>query len=111
MDVMSETDDEEERMDCVHDIHGHMDGVEADAEYEEADYYNVQDDTFQGTEPDTERRELGQQEMSDEDYDPEERETERRARPQILNNNNGTVELSHLEQEYYRVIPPYNKNG
>jgi hypothetical protein len=47
MDVMSETDDEEERMDCVHDIHQPMDGMEADSEYEENDYYNGQDDTFQ----------------------------------------------------------------
>ena len=47
MDVLSESDDEEERLDCVHDIHRHMDGAEADAEEEEDDYYNVTDDTFQ----------------------------------------------------------------
>ena len=33
MDLPSESDDEEERLDCVHDIHG--DGEEADAEDEE----------------------------------------------------------------------------
>jgi len=33
MDLPSESDDEEERLDCVHDIHG--DGEEADIETEE----------------------------------------------------------------------------
>lgn len=36
MDMPSDTDDEEERLDCVHDIH-RMDGDEADAEEEESD--------------------------------------------------------------------------
>lgn len=39
LDLLSDTDDEEERLDCVHDIHRHMDGAEADAEEEEEDYY------------------------------------------------------------------------
>lgn len=57
MDVLSESDDEEERMDCVHDIHRHVDGAEADAEEEEEDdYYNVTNDTFQQHGNDTERR-------------------------------------------------------
>jgi hypothetical protein len=41
--------------------------------------------------------------MSGEEYEENDhRETERRSRPQILNNHNGTVELSRLEQEHYR---------
>lgn len=41
-DVLSETDDEDERMDCVHDIHTHNDGAEADVEEEEeTEYYQV----------------------------------------------------------------------
>jgi len=38
MDLPSDTDDEEERLDCVHDIHIAMDGDEADAEEEEEDF-------------------------------------------------------------------------
>jgi hypothetical protein len=56
MDVLSETDDEEERLDCVHDIHHHFDGAEADGESEEEDnYYNVTNDTYHH-EIETERR-------------------------------------------------------
>ena len=39
MDLPSESDDEEERLDCVHDIH--EDGVEADIEDEEEYQDNV----------------------------------------------------------------------
>ena len=47
LDLLSDTDDEEERLDCVHDIHHHIDGAEADAEEEEEDdYYNITNDTF-----------------------------------------------------------------
>lgn len=35
VDVLSDTDDEDERMDCVHDINTMMEGVDADAEQEE----------------------------------------------------------------------------
>ena len=86
MDVLSDTDDEEERMDCVHDIHHHIDGAEADAESEEEDnYYNITNDTFHNQEMETERRNHSQGDnISDNDGDIEDadgQETERHMRP------------------------------
>lgn len=109
LDLLSDTDDEEERLDCVHDIHGHIDGAEADAEEEEEDdYYNITNDTFKNHQQDTERRGHSQNmddNMSDNDGDIEDAdglETERQIRPKILNNMNGAVELSHLDMDYYK---------
>lgn len=50
--------------------------------------------------------------MSDNDGDIEDAdglETERRARPKILNNMNGAVELAHLEMDYYKKKPGHGK--
>jgi hypothetical protein len=52
--------------------------------------------------------------MSENDGDIEDAdgmETERRTRPNILNKMNGAVELSHLEQDYYKKKPVKNKNA
>lgn len=71
------------------------------------------DETFQ--DQDTERRNHEMEEnMSENDGDIEDAdgmETERRTRPNILNRINGTVELSHLEQDYYKKKPIKNKNA
>lgn len=50
--------------------------------------------------------------MSDNDGDIEDAdglETERKARPKILNNMNGAVELAHLEMDYYKKKPGQGK--
>jgi hypothetical protein len=105
LDVLSESDDEEERMDCVHDIHRHMDGAEADAEEEEEyDYANVTNDTFQHG-IDTERRGQSDSDMDGDNDDSDGRETERWTRPQIFNNYNGAIELQHIEANYYKKRP------
>lgn len=52
--------------------------------------------------------------MSDNDGDIEDAdgmETERRTRPNILNKANGVIEISQLEQDYYKKKTVSNKNG
>ena len=87
-----------------------MDGDEADAEEEEEDLRQLTYDTLQEQqELDTERR---VDHTSDNDGDIEDAdglETERRTRPNILNKISGGLELSHLEQDYFKKKTKVNK--
>lgn len=81
-DLPSDTDDEEERLDCVHDIHG--DGDEADVEADGDDEIEIrggieiQDDTLL----ETERPIINDTSMDGDIEDADGQETERRAAKQ-----------------------------
>ena len=117
MDLPSESDDEEERLDCVHDIHG--DGEEADIEDEEESQDKVriwnqnnqasiskdEEDTLL----ETERRNNGNDSSMDGDIeDADGMETERRNRREdramhnLQNKISGSVEQSSMDSDYFK---------
>lgn len=116
MDLPSESDDEEERLDCVHDIHG--DGEEADIETEEESMDKVriwhqnnqasiskpEDDTLL----ETERRDNGNDTSRDGDIeDVDGMETERLNRQEehrhnLQNKISGSVEQSSMDSDYFK---------
>lgn len=102
----SDTDDEEERLDCVHDIHG--DGEEADVEEinsvdeEEEDKIDQNDDTLQDDRP-----LINDSSIEGDIEDADAPETDRRQvkRPSLFNKLTGAEQQSSVDSEHFKKKP------